>query len=105
VIPSFEPCTPTIPEPPPARPELHEYKWKETGTPQSAAFTIVLHDGSTRSAVAVWVQDKVVHYIRPDDLASALPLRSIDREATLRANAEKHLSLQLPGENNTRVVR
>jgi hypothetical protein len=26
VIPSFEPCTPTIPEPPPARPELHEYK-------------------------------------------------------------------------------
>jgi len=105
VMPSFEPCTPTIPEPPPARPELHEYKWKETGTAQSSTFTIVLRDGSARPAVAVWVQGKIVHYIRPDDTASALPLYSIDRDATRRANAENHLSLQLPGENNTKVVR
>lgn len=107
VMPSAQICPAVIPEPPPqpARPELHEYKWPNTGNEQPAVFTIVMQRGPARTAVAVWLQGNFVHYVAPDGTAARLPLGSIDREATRRANAEKHLTLQLPARNNVNVVR
>jgi hypothetical protein len=85
------------PPPEPARPEIREYKQPESaGTQTPAAFSIVSRDGMVRPAAAVWVQAGVVNYITPDGADGELPLASVDREATRRANAEKQLTLQLP---------
>ncbi len=92
-----------LPEAPPepARPEIHEYG---SGAPapvpspdeESAAFTIVLKDGSVRSAVAVAVQDNMVHLVEPDGRHGRVSLDAVDRDATRRRNRERHMELQLP---------
>jgi hypothetical protein len=79
---------------PPARPVVHDYNYPEGDA--SAVFSIIAKDGSTRSASAVWVEDGVVHYITPEGVGGRLPLGNIDRQATSRANGEKHLRLWLP---------
>ena len=82
------------PPPPPVRPEIHEYTWPESAT--NAVFSIVAKDGSVQSAVAVWVQGNSVRYIGPDGTAGHLPLDSVNRQATRKANSEKNLTLALP---------
>jgi len=76
------------PPPPPVRPEIHEYKWPESAS--NAVFSIVAKDGSVQSAVAVWVQGNSVRYIGPEGTAGHLPLDSVNRQATRRANSEKN---------------
>jgi hypothetical protein len=86
-------------EAPPANPVIHEYKLdnEPAGTPgPQTTFTIVLKDGSTRSATASWIQGGRLHYL---DLRSRQMLLSpevIDRNATERANAAKSLRIDLP---------
>jgi hypothetical protein len=104
VMPPLPVQPPLIPEPP-VRPQMHEYVWKDTGVSHSGIFTIVLRDGTTRIAVAVWAQGTMIHYVDANNRTGSFPLRSIDRESTMRVNTEKHLTLQLPGENNLSVVR
>jgi len=82
------------PPPPPVRPEIHEYTWPKSAT--NAVFSIVAKDGSVQSAVAVWVQGNSVRYISPEGTAGHLPLDSVNRQATRRANSEKNLTLALP---------
>ena len=82
------------PPPPPVRPEIHEYTWPKSAT--NAVFSIVAKDGSVQSAVAVWVQGNSVRYIGPEGTAGHLPLDSVNRQATRRANSEKNLTLALP---------
>jgi hypothetical protein len=84
------------PPPPPPQPEVHEYKQAESDGGPARTFSIVSKDGTTRSAIAVWVQDDTVRYIAPDGDGGQLTLGSVNREATGRANAEKHLTLSLP---------
>jgi hypothetical protein len=97
------PQSPPPPPPEPARPEIHEYKQPDGAggqpsvlQPSASAFSIVSRDGLTRYAIAVWVQDATVKYVGPDGVDGEVPLGSVDREATRRANAEKQLALQLP---------
>jgi hypothetical protein len=104
VMPPLPVQPPWIPEPP-VRSQIHEYAWKDTGGAQAGTFTIVLRDGTTRTAVAVWAQGPMIHYVDANNRSHSLPLHSIDRERTMHVNLEKHLLLQLPGENNLSIVR
>ena len=82
------------------RSEIHEYKPTATAEPVPAeeqpAFALVLKDGSVQSAVAVSVQDEVLHYVDPDGQHWRVPLDTVDREATRRVNREQKLELHLP---------
>ena len=82
------------------RAEIHEYRptapTETVSGEEQPAFTIVLRDGSMRPAVAVSVQDDVLHYVDPDGEHRRLPLDTVDREATRRVNRERKLELRLP---------
>ena len=97
-MPDEENCGPTFiqPPPPPARPELHEYKWTDSSGDTAATFVLMLTDGSVRSAIAVWIQDSTVHYITPEGSGGRLGLHSVNRQGTRLANAARHLTLWLP---------
>jgi hypothetical protein len=84
------------PPPPPARPELHEYKWPDSSGDAAATFVLMLTDGSVRPAIAVWVQESTVHYITPEGSGERLELHNINRQGTRMSNAAKHLTLWLP---------
>lgn len=96
--PEEERCGPVIiqPPPPPVRPELHEYKWPDSNRDTSAAFVLMMADGSAHLAIAVWVQDNTINYITPEGAGRRLGLHSVNREGTRLANAAKHLTLWLP---------
>jgi hypothetical protein len=87
--------------PPPARLEIHEYRVPAGGADTSAVFSIVAKDGSVRSAIAVWVSNDAVHYIDADGVPAQVPLGSVDRESTRRANAASHLRLWLPASSES----
>ena len=95
-VPEEENCGPTFiqPPPPPARSELHEYKWPDSTGDTATIFVLMSTDGSVRPAFAVWVQGSTVHYITPDGAGGRLRLHN--REGTRLANAAKHLTLWLP---------
>jgi len=90
---------PPPPPPPPEPPRLavRSYVWPDTATPTEAinTFAIVSKDGSMRSAIAVWVQGTELRY-RTEEGGGRVPLAQIDREKTLRVNAERGLRFWLP---------
>ena len=89
------------PPPPPARPELHEYKWPDSSRDTAAAFVLMLADGSALPAIAVWVQDSTINYITPEGAGGRLGLHSVNREGTRLANAANHLTLWLPADSQS----
>jgi hypothetical protein len=90
-----QPQLPPSPPPPPARSVIREYNWP-AGPPSAGMFSLVLKDGTVHTAIAVWVQDGVVHYNGRDGSAERIPLDRIDRDATNRSNAQGQLTLRLP---------
>jgi hypothetical protein len=96
VMPPQAPPPPPPPPPDPPRPVTHEYDWPAPVHDVGNVFTLVSRDGTVRLAIAVWVQDGMLNYIAQDRTAGRTRLDTIDREATLRLNAEKKLSLELP---------
>jgi len=86
------------------RPEIHDYKESlpaATGPPptahaEEASFVIALSDGSHHSAIAVWVQNDVLHYIDSEGKHHQVPLQSIDRQSTRQLNRERKLDFWLP---------
>jgi hypothetical protein len=96
------PFFPPTPPPPPPQPVLHEYAWPGATNDPSATFTIVSNDGTSRSAVAVWVQNNTVRYFTADGTAGRLPLNSVNRAATRTANVAKNLRLSLPADGQGR---
>lgn len=83
----------------PATAVIHEYKFDKgpaTTSGERPTFTIVLRDGSTRSAVASWVQDSKLHYVDLRSRQQILLPDVIDRDATERANIQKNLRMELP---------
>jgi hypothetical protein len=84
----------------PAQSVLHEYKWSHdvalAGAGGEPMFTIALKDGSTRSAVITWVEDRKLHYIDPQDRHWVLTSQRIDHDTTRRLNKQKSLNVQLP---------
>jgi hypothetical protein len=90
------------PEPaplPPATSAIHEYNFDKEPAGVSGArptFTIVLKDGSMRSATASWIQAGKLHYLDSQSRQMLLSSEVIDRDATERANAEKSLRIDLP---------
>jgi hypothetical protein len=92
---------PAEPEKPPepAQPVVHEYTRQAAPEPAGRAaseFSLVGSDGSVRSAIAVWVQGDVLHYVDPEGGHGQLPLSAVNPASTRRANAEKGLTLRLP---------
>jgi hypothetical protein len=87
---------------PPAHPVVTEYKWPATETAavpsetEAQNFAIVLKDGESFSAVAVYASNNWLHYVDPDDRHLRIPMREVDRTATLKLNRERSLSLYLP---------
>jgi hypothetical protein len=63
---------------------------------EQPTFAIVFKDGSTRSAVAVTLQDNLLHYVDPDGGHHRVTLDTVDRATTLRVNRERKLTLHLP---------
>ena len=54
-----------------------------------------MKDGSTRSATSV-VADDVLHYVDPEERHMRISMNDVDREATLKLNRERKLTLWLP---------
>ena len=98
VAPPLEPPVPPPPPPPPPQPVTREYHWPapEPANDRGAAFSLVLKDSTVRFAAAVWTQDGTLRYTDPNGTPGAIPLDSIDRDATRRLNAENRLTLSLP---------
>ena len=98
-----QPPPPAIVQPPPreVHPVIIDYKQPvpnpsapSEGEPQP--FGIVLKDGSTRSATAVVASDDVLHYVDPEERHMRISMNEVDREATLKLNRERKLTLWLP---------
>ena len=97
MMPQFQMPEPPAPPPPPIQPQVREYNWPASGSsPVASAFSIVSRDGRERSAVAVWTQDNFLNYVAPNGSRERLPVESVDRDATIKRNAEKDLKLPLP---------
>lgn len=100
------------PAPPAVKPQGHpvitEYKWPSadaasspsapstTSESESQGFAIVLKDGSTLSAVSVFVSDDGVHFVDPDARHLRISMSQVDRAATLKLNRARNLNLYLP---------
>jgi hypothetical protein len=94
------------PAPPVAQPTGHpvitEYKWPASGAATSPsesepqAFALVLKDGSTRSAVAVFASDDGLHFVDPDGRHLRISMSEVNRAATLEVNHARNLNLYLP---------
>jgi hypothetical protein len=83
------------------RSEIHDYKGQVWPIPPAVKgepilLAVVLKDGTVRSAIAVWVQDNVLHYIDIEDRHYQVPMESIDRPSTRKLNRERNLDLWLP---------
>lgn len=80
--------------------EIHDYVPRDAYTTEPAgeppSFSIVLRDGTLRSAVAVTMQGDTLVYFDTDNAQQRVPLDYIDRETTRRLNREKGLNLRLP---------
>jgi hypothetical protein len=80
--------------------EIHEYNATVADRPaaeaEPAAFALALKDGSIYEAVAVTVQDDVVHYVEPEGRHMRVAVNAVDRDRTKRLNRERKLLLQLP---------
>jgi hypothetical protein len=98
LVPAPESPPPPPAPAPPARPVVHEYRWPAPARDDriAATFCVVLNDSTVRLAIAAWQQDGALHFLLPDGTAGFTPLDKIDREATLRLNAERGLALPLP---------
>jgi len=97
LMPQLEMLQPPAPPPPPIRPETREYHWPaSTDVATATTFSIVSKDRRVQSAVAVWVQDRVLCYVAPDGSSGRMQIDSIDRAATTKRNAEHQLTLWLP---------
>ncbi|MGB7264250.1 MAG: hypothetical protein WBC92_01975 [Terracidiphilus sp.] len=94
------------PAPPVARPVGHavitNYTWPAADMAPSPSesepqtFALVLKNGSTISAVAVFASDDGLHYVDPDERHLRISMSKVDRAATLRLNRAKNLNLYLP---------
>lgn len=97
---AFVPVAPVAATPPkPASSVIHEYNFREepvTRSGERPTFTIVLKDGSTRSAAASWVAGSELHYLDLQSRQQTLSPELIDRDATERINEAKNLSMELP---------
>jgi hypothetical protein len=89
------------PPPPPVHPIVTNYAWPAPAASVAAedspqSFAIVLKDGSTRSAVTVVATADSLAITDPDERHLRIALTQIDRDATLRLNRQRNLSLHLP---------
>jgi len=78
---------------------LHEYHFAEPAEGRAGGkvtFTIVLKDGSTRSAVASWISAGKLHYLDSKAQQQVLSPELIDRDATEQVNEAKNLKMELP---------
>ncbi|MGD0097464.1 MAG: hypothetical protein ABSB60_13290 [Terracidiphilus sp.] len=102
-----EPPAPPVVQPP-GPSVITEYKWSAADLASSASthsataeaeplpFAIVLKDGSSVSAVAVFASDDGLHYVDPDARHLRISMSEVDRAATLKLNRARNLNLQLP---------
>ena len=86
--------------PAPVNSRLKEYNWPEpVKTPEAGKpeyFVLVLRDGSTRSASALWVQGDEIHYIDARGGHESVPVAALDRDATVDRNRESGIRIFLP---------
>jgi hypothetical protein len=84
------------PPPEPARPVIREYAWPNSVDDSAGVFALANTDGTVSLAIAVWVQDGMVHHVNQNGMETLTALNAIDRGTTRRLNAEKGLNLSLP---------
>jgi hypothetical protein len=99
---------PVPPVEPPGHPVITEYKWPAVSAASSPSmssattgsepqtFAIVLKNGSTLSAVAIFASDDGLHYVDPDERHLRISMSKVDRAATLKVNRARNLDLYLP---------
>jgi hypothetical protein len=99
--PFVQPPAPPVVEPP-GHAAIAEYNWPAAAPPSSPAepepqpFAIVLKNGSTLSAVAVFASDDGLHYVDPNQNHLRISISEVDRGATLKLNRARNLNLYLP---------
>ena len=93
---------------PPGHTVITEYKWPAAGEgssasahskasePESPPIAIVLKDGSTLSAVAVFASDDGLHYVDSDERHLRISMSEVDRAATLKLNRARNVNVYLP---------
>jgi hypothetical protein len=59
-------------------------------------YMIVLKDDTVRQAIGYWVDGALLKYVTPQATITSVPLDMVDREASLRVNAQKKLDFELP---------
>jgi hypothetical protein len=94
--------------PPAGHAVIEEYTWptEKAASSRSAHSTssesepetygIVLKNGSTLSAVAVFASDDGLHYVDPDARHMRISMSQVDRAATLKLNRARNLDFYLP---------
>lgn len=87
--------------PPPARLVVTDYKWPAAPPSVPAGgdtqtFGIVLKNGSILTASAVVAADDGLHLVDSDEYHLRVSMRDVDRDATMKLNRERKLSLYLP---------
>ena len=97
------PTEPRAPQPvrEPAASAIREYEWPGTAELEPVErepvyFAIVLKDHSEHPAVAVWAQDKELHYLTPEGAHERISVGSVDRKLTKQLNRRRGLRLRLP---------
>jgi hypothetical protein len=105
--PFVQPPAPPVVEPP-GHSAVTNYEWPAAGAASSPSalsttsesepqtFAIVLKDGSTLSAVAVFASDDGLHCVDPDERHLRISMSEVDRAATLKLNRARNLNLHLP---------
>lgn len=90
-------------QPETAHPQIRDYsnvKLPPAAAPDSTqpdAFLIALKDHSVLMASAYWVQDDTLSYITPEGDHKHVGVPAVDRDLSVRLNAERNLRFQLSG--------
>jgi hypothetical protein len=95
----IQPPAPAIVQEPPreVHPVTIDYKRASaTSEDELQSFGIVLKDGSTLSATTIVASGDVLHYVDPEERFMRVSMSQVDREATLKLNRERKLTLHLP---------
>lgn len=84
-----------------AKPVMREYSnisnpYADFQPDKPKVYLLALKDGTLRQAVAFWVENDKLHYVRPDHKQDSMVVSEIDRDATRRFNSERGIEIRLP---------
>jgi hypothetical protein len=86
----------------PAHPVIREYDQygqevaPSGGAASSPIYLFAFKDNVIRAAASYWVEGNTLHYVTLQHEERQVPLSDLDHSLTLKLNAERHVTIQLP---------